>query len=234
MRGRSRQVHADRAVLQRPLLWEKKRLSAELVKAGYTHVRRYRLEIPVWRALGGLSEIELEGLRYVLAGDRTAVFIDARDPEEFRAQGRPRGPESAAERPEVRQGRRRSENCKGRWAVADGGPQHPHHCVRPGRGAGQGRDGSHCAGSLPQSGLLRRHLRSLGPTGRGEVARHPVVRMSVQGGGPASPGGARPSRASPSSHLAKVGMAGSSTRPSAYMLPSFTSRSPLSTVFGFT
>ena len=48
-------------------------------------MRRYQLEIPVWRALGGLSEIEPEALRYVLAGDRTAVFIDTRDPEGPRA-----------------------------------------------------------------------------------------------------------------------------------------------------
>jgi rhodanese-related sulfurtransferase len=73
-----------------PFCGKSKRLSAELVEAGYTHVRRYQLGIPVWRALGGLTEIELEGLRYVLAGDRTAVFIDAPDPEEFRAQSLPR------------------------------------------------------------------------------------------------------------------------------------------------
>jgi rhodanese-related sulfurtransferase len=66
-----------------------KRLSAELVEAGYTHVRRYQLGIPVWRALGGLTEVELDGLLYVLAGDRTAVFIDARDPDEFNAQTLP-------------------------------------------------------------------------------------------------------------------------------------------------
>ena len=66
-----------------------KRLSTELVEAGYTHVRRYQLGIPVWRALGGLTEIEPEGLRYVLANDRTAVFIDARDPETFGAQTLP-------------------------------------------------------------------------------------------------------------------------------------------------
>ncbi len=72
-----------------PFCGKSKRLSAELVEAGYTHVRRYQLGIPVWRALGGLTEIELEGLRYVLAGDRTAVFIDARDPEEFRTQTLP-------------------------------------------------------------------------------------------------------------------------------------------------
>jgi rhodanese-related sulfurtransferase len=72
-----------------PFCGKSKRLSAELAEAGYTNVRRYQLGIPVWRALGGLTEIELEGLRYVLTGDRTAVFIDARDPEEFRTQTLP-------------------------------------------------------------------------------------------------------------------------------------------------
>ncbi len=72
-----------------PFCGKSKRLSAELVEAGYTHVRRYQLGIPIWRALGGLIEIELEGLRYVLASDRTAVFIDARDPEKFGAQTLP-------------------------------------------------------------------------------------------------------------------------------------------------
>jgi hypothetical protein len=41
-----------------------KRLNAELVEAGYTNVRRYQLGMPVWRALGGLTEIEPEGLHY--------------------------------------------------------------------------------------------------------------------------------------------------------------------------
>jgi rhodanese-related sulfurtransferase len=72
-----------------PFCGKSKRLSAELAEAGYTHVRRYQLGIPVWRALGGLTDIEPEGLRYVLAGDRTAVFIDARDPEQFGAQTLP-------------------------------------------------------------------------------------------------------------------------------------------------
>ena len=72
-----------------PFCGKSKRLSTELVEAGYTHVRRYQLGVPVWRALGGLTEIELEGLRYVLVGDRTAVFIDARDPEKFGAQTLP-------------------------------------------------------------------------------------------------------------------------------------------------
>jgi rhodanese-related sulfurtransferase len=72
-----------------PFCGKSKRLSAALVEAGYTNVRRYQLGIPVWRALGGLTEIEPESLRYVLANERTAVFIDARDPEPFGAQTLP-------------------------------------------------------------------------------------------------------------------------------------------------
>jgi rhodanese-related sulfurtransferase len=68
-----------------PYCGKSKRLSEELVGAGFTSVRRYQLGIPVWRALGGLTQIELEGVRYVHAGDRTAVFLDARDPAEFAA-----------------------------------------------------------------------------------------------------------------------------------------------------
>jgi rhodanese-related sulfurtransferase len=55
-----------------------KRLADELVAAGYTHVRRYQLGMPVWRALGGVQQIELDGLRSVLETDRTAVLFDAR------------------------------------------------------------------------------------------------------------------------------------------------------------
>src|SRR5438445_2240021 len=35
-------------------------LSEQLVAAGFTNVRRYQLGIPMWRALGGPVEIELE------------------------------------------------------------------------------------------------------------------------------------------------------------------------------
>jgi rhodanese-related sulfurtransferase len=48
-------------------------------------VRRYQLGIPVWRALGGVTEIQIEGVQYISASDRTAIFLDARDPEEFAA-----------------------------------------------------------------------------------------------------------------------------------------------------
>ena len=60
-----------------------KRLAVELLAAGFTNVRRYQLGIPVWRALGGVCEIELAGLRHVLAEDRTAVLLDVREADDF-------------------------------------------------------------------------------------------------------------------------------------------------------
>jgi rhodanese-related sulfurtransferase len=57
----------------------------EPLTAGYTNGQRYQLGIPVWRALGGITEIEAEGVQYVREKDQTAVWIDARDPEEFQA-----------------------------------------------------------------------------------------------------------------------------------------------------
>ncbi len=68
-----------------PLCGKSKRLAEELLTAGYTNVRRYQLGMPVWRALGGITEIEAEGVQYVREKDQTAVWIDARDPEEFTA-----------------------------------------------------------------------------------------------------------------------------------------------------
>ena len=68
-----------------PYCGKSKRLSEELLGAGFTSVRRYQLGIPVWRALGGLTQIRLEGVAYVHASDRTAVFLDARSAEEFSA-----------------------------------------------------------------------------------------------------------------------------------------------------
>jgi hypothetical protein len=45
-----------------PFCGKSKRLSEELITAGYTNVRRYQLGIPVWRALFGVTEIEFAGL----------------------------------------------------------------------------------------------------------------------------------------------------------------------------
>jgi rhodanese-related sulfurtransferase len=68
-----------------PYCGKSKRLAEELLGAGYTNVRRYQRGIPVWRALGGLTEIEPDGLRHVVANDRTAVLIDAREADVYRS-----------------------------------------------------------------------------------------------------------------------------------------------------
>jgi rhodanese-related sulfurtransferase len=60
-----------------------RRLAEQLLTAGFANVRRYQLGIPIWRALGGPVEIELEGILRIFNVDRTAVFFDARDAEEF-------------------------------------------------------------------------------------------------------------------------------------------------------
>jgi len=67
-----------------PFCLKSKRLGEELVIAGHKNIRRYQLGIPVWRAFGGVTEIETDGLRHVLALDRTAVVIDVREPDAFR------------------------------------------------------------------------------------------------------------------------------------------------------
>lgn len=72
-----------------PFCGKSKRLAAELAAAGYAHVRRYQLGIPVWRALGEPTQIEPDGLRRVLAEDRTAFVIDARDAGAFGAGSLP-------------------------------------------------------------------------------------------------------------------------------------------------
>jgi len=66
-----------------PFCQASRRAAEQLVAAGFTNVRRYQLGIPVWRALGGPTEIELGGVVRILNVDRTAVFFDARAPAEF-------------------------------------------------------------------------------------------------------------------------------------------------------
>jgi rhodanese-related sulfurtransferase len=86
-----------------PFCGKSKRLSEELAAAGYTSVRRYQLGIPVWRALGGLTQIEADALGRVMKEDRTAVFIDVRAAEEF-ARGSVQGAKNIP-RPLVLQGK---------------------------------------------------------------------------------------------------------------------------------
>lgn len=62
-----------------PYCGKSRRLAEELLAAGYLDVRRYQLGIPVWRALGGVTVIEPDGLRHVVGNDGTAVLIDTRD-----------------------------------------------------------------------------------------------------------------------------------------------------------
>lgn len=68
-----------------PFCGKSKRLAGELLAAGYTDVRRYQLGMPVWRALGGVTEIEPAGFRYVVTRDQTAVLIDTRETGDFRS-----------------------------------------------------------------------------------------------------------------------------------------------------
>jgi len=66
-----------------PFCLQSRRLGEQLVAAGFNNVRRYQLGIPIWRALGGPTEVELEGIVRIFNVDRTAVFFDARSPQEF-------------------------------------------------------------------------------------------------------------------------------------------------------
>ena len=66
-----------------PHCGKSKRLASELLAAGYPNVRRYQLGIPMWRAAGGVCQVELEGIRHIVAKDGTAVIIDARESAEF-------------------------------------------------------------------------------------------------------------------------------------------------------
>jgi rhodanese-related sulfurtransferase len=66
-----------------PYCQASRRLADQLTAAGFTNVRRYQLGMPVWRALGGPTVVELDGVRRILKLDRSAVFIDARSADAF-------------------------------------------------------------------------------------------------------------------------------------------------------
>ena len=61
-----------------PFCGKSKRVSEDLLAAGFTNVKRYQLGIPVWRALGGVTQIEPDGARYVMRDDHSAVWLDTR------------------------------------------------------------------------------------------------------------------------------------------------------------
>ncbi|MFC7400423.1 rhodanese-like domain-containing protein [Chelatococcus sp. GCM10030263] len=73
-----------------PFCQASRRMSEQLLDAGFINVRRYQLGMPIWRALGGPTEVELEGVVRVFKNDHTAVFFDARSAEEFAEESLPR------------------------------------------------------------------------------------------------------------------------------------------------
>ena len=97
-----------------PYCGKSKRTAKPLMEKGYTNVRRYQLGLPVWRALGNTVQTDLEGLAYILKDDRTAVFVDARSPEEFKADTLPGSVN-------VRQGEAKVANEDGRLPHTDKG-----------------------------------------------------------------------------------------------------------------
>ncbi len=69
-----------------PYCGKSKRTARALTETkGYTNIRRYQLGLPIWRAFGNTVQTEIDGLAYILKDDRTAVFVDARLPEKFKA-----------------------------------------------------------------------------------------------------------------------------------------------------
>jgi len=71
-----------------PFCGKSKRVAPLLVGApnNYTHVRRYQLGLPVWRALGNTVQTDLLGFEYIFNRDDTAIFVDARAPQDSNAE----------------------------------------------------------------------------------------------------------------------------------------------------
>jgi len=61
------------------------RVAEKLSKKGYTNIKKYRHGLPVWRAFGNTAETSMSGFRYIHKLDKTAVFVDARSKEEYKA-----------------------------------------------------------------------------------------------------------------------------------------------------
>jgi rhodanese-related sulfurtransferase len=97
-----------------PFCGKSKRLSEELVGRGYTNVKRYQLGLPVWRALGNTVQTDLAGARYILAGDKTAVWVDARGAADFARGSLPRAVN-------IRRGEAEAANDDGRLPKRDKG-----------------------------------------------------------------------------------------------------------------
>src|ERR1700686_348392 len=68
-----------------PFCGKSKRVAAALALAGYDNFDRYQLGLPVWRALGNTVQTDFDGFAYIFNRDRTAVYVDARTPQDFLA-----------------------------------------------------------------------------------------------------------------------------------------------------
>ena len=70
-----------------PPCGKSKRVAAALIAAGCNkdNIFRYQLGLPVWRALGNTVQTDIEGFAYIFNRDETAVFVDARAQQDFRA-----------------------------------------------------------------------------------------------------------------------------------------------------
>ena len=68
-----------------PFCGKSKRVAAGLAAAGYDNFYRYQLGLPVWRALGNTVQTDFDGFAYIFNLDRSAVFVDARTPQDFQA-----------------------------------------------------------------------------------------------------------------------------------------------------
>lgn len=54
----------------------------DLLRLGYSRISRYQLGLPVWRALGNISETSVQGFRQ-LVRDSNAVIVDARSRAQY-------------------------------------------------------------------------------------------------------------------------------------------------------
>jgi rhodanese-related sulfurtransferase len=87
--GRVTQNYADRATAMvvysdGPFCDLARSKAEDLVRLGYSNVRRYQLGLPVWRVLGNAAETSLEGFRAVFRAGN-AVIVDARSRTEYAA-----------------------------------------------------------------------------------------------------------------------------------------------------
>jgi len=71
-----------------PFCGKSKRVAKALIAAPYHYqqILRYQLGMPVWRALGNTVQTDLQGFAYIFNRDETAVFVDARSPQDSRSE----------------------------------------------------------------------------------------------------------------------------------------------------